>query len=93
MDRRDYILMKLAALQVKHYGDIDPEFIKEAYFEITVRDPEWDYLTPETYLGIGALGGAAVGAIGGALGGIPVGALLATLAHRNKNKDKEKERR
>jgi hypothetical protein len=34
MNRRDQLVIKLAALQVKHYGTFDPEFIKEAVHDI-----------------------------------------------------------
>jgi hypothetical protein len=34
MDRRDLLLMKLAALQMKHYGVVDPAFVKEAAGEL-----------------------------------------------------------
>jgi hypothetical protein len=36
MNRRDELIIKLAALQVKHYGTFDPEFIKEAVHDIGV---------------------------------------------------------
>jgi alpha-ketoglutarate-dependent taurine dioxygenase len=34
MNRRDFLLMKLAALQMKHYGVVDPAFVKEAASEL-----------------------------------------------------------
>jgi hypothetical protein len=38
MNTRDDLIIKLAALQVKYYGDFDPEFIKEAVTDIGAQN-------------------------------------------------------
>lgn len=39
MNKKAYLLMKLAALQMKHYGVLDPDFVKEAAEKLAADEP------------------------------------------------------
>jgi hypothetical protein len=99
MNRRDYLLMKFAALQMKHYGVVDPEFVKEAA-DAAAQSPALHITDIPKYVDqyidqhvdwtkYSPQQYAGAGAAAGALGGASLGAILAALLYRNKNKTKE----
>ena len=98
MSRREDLIIKLAALQMKHYGVVDPAFVKEAVDGLEpsgVGSQDTAAITADTY-GPGyaaapqhGLPPAALAALLGG-GGASTAAIIAALMAQKKAKEKGK---
>jgi hypothetical protein len=98
MSRRDDLIIKLAALQMKHYGVVDPAFVKEAADGLEpsgIGPADVSAITADTY-GPGyaaapqhGLSPAALAALLGG-GGASAAAIIAALIAQKKAKEKGK---